>query len=89
MTQCLTLASGDRLPMVGLGMWKIAKPAVAGVVRQAISAGYRHFDCACDYGNEAEVGAALKAALQAKQCRREDLWVTSKLCCTYHRPEHV
>jgi D-xylose reductase len=74
---------------VGLGLWKIDRPAAAGVVREAIRIGYRHFDSACDYGNEAEIGEGLASALAAGLCRREDLWVTSKLWNTYHRRQHV
>jgi len=85
----LRLASGDRMPIVGLGSWKIPRPAVAKLVVEAIRAGYRHFDCACDYGNEAEIGQGLRAAMRSGLCRREDLWVTSKLWNTYHAPEHV
>lgn len=87
--QTLTLRSGRQLPAVGLGFWKIPKPQSAQVVRDAIQAGYRHFDCACDYGNEAEVGQGLQQVLQAGSCRRDDLWITSKLWNTYHRREHV
>eukprot|EP01041_Mallomonas_annulata_P035502 gene35502-58468_t len=65
------------------------KPAAPTIVQDAIRAGYRHLDCACDYGNEAEVGEGLAAALSAGLCRREDLWVTSKLWNTYHEPQHV
>lgn len=89
MNSNLTLAGGGQLPAVGLGMWKAPRPAAADLVRQAIRAGYRHFDCACDYGNEAEVGAGLRAALAAGERRREELWVTSKLWNTYHAREHV
>ncbi|HVK18458.1 MAG TPA: aldo/keto reductase [Fimbriiglobus sp.] len=46
-------------------------------------------DCACDYGNEAQVGDGIRAALADGLCRREDLWVTSKLWNTYHAREHV
>ena len=83
------LASGDALPVVGLGTWKIDQAATPGLVRSAIEAGYRHLDCACDYGNEAEVGEGIRAALAAGVCRRDELWVTSKLWNTYHAPEHV
>jgi D-xylose reductase len=76
-------------PAVGLGLWKIAKPEAADLVHAAIQTGYRHFDAACDYGNEPEVGAGLQRALHDKLCRREDLWVTSKLWNTFHRREHV
>jgi D-xylose reductase len=58
-------------------------------VQAAIGAGYRHLDCACDYGNEREVGAGIATALRDKLCRRDELWVTSKLWNTYHEPKHV
>lgn len=82
-------AGGAGLPAVGLGLWKIDTAAVAGVVQTAIDLGYRHFDAACDYGNELQVGEGLRAAIEGGRCRRENLWVTSKLWNTYHRPEHV
>jgi D-xylose reductase len=85
----IELRTGDRLPSVGLGMWKVDKGAAAGLVSDAVDAGYRHLDCACDYGNEAEVGAGLKRVLSDGRCSREDLWVTSKLWNTYHAAEHV
>jgi D-xylose reductase len=80
---------GDNLPAVGFGLWKIDKPDTAGLVHAAIEAGYRHLDSAADYGNEKEAGEGIKTALAAGLCRREDLWVTSKLWNTFHRPEHV
>ncbi|MCZ2344178.1 MAG: aldo/keto reductase [Bacteroidales bacterium] len=76
-------------PDVGLGCWKIAPAEAPGLVEQAIRLGYRHIDCACDYGNEKEVGVGIRAALQAGVCSREELWVTSKLWNCYHAPEHV
>ena len=80
---------GDNLPAVGFGLWKIDKPDTADLVHAAIEAGYRHLDSAADYGNEKEAGEGIKSALAAGLCQREDLWVTSKLWNTYHRPEHV
>lgn len=85
----LTLRGGASMPSVGLGMWKVDKSAVAGLIEEAIRLGYRHFDCACDYGNEVEVGGGIRAALEAGLCRREELWITSKLWNTYHAAEHV
>jgi D-xylose reductase len=85
----LKLATGTEMPVVGLGLWKIDKPVVPAMVEQAIAAGYRHLDCACDYGNEAEVGQGLRTAISSGACRREDLWVTSKLWNTDHRRQHV
>ncbi|MFO1066447.1 MAG: aldo/keto reductase [Pirellulales bacterium] len=77
------------IPPVGLGLWKIDPEDVASAISSAIAAGYRHLDGACDYGNEAACGAALKNVLASGMCRREDVWVTSKLWNTFHRPEHV
>src|SRR5215218_6761472 len=88
-TPSLALAGGGKLPAVGLGFWKVPKPAATDLVRQAIRTGYRHLDCACDYGNEPEVGDGIAGALAAGECRREDLWVTSKLWNTYHARQHV
>jgi diketogulonate reductase-like aldo/keto reductase len=45
--------------------------------------------CACDYGNEKEVGEAIAAALEAGICTRAELFITSKLWNTYHAAEHV
>lgn len=89
MTPTLQLSSGGEMPVVGLGMWKIDQPAVSQIVQQAVKDGYRHLDCACDYGNEREVGEGIRAALGGGGCRRQDLWVTSKLWNTYHAGRHV
>ena len=48
------------MPLVGLGTWKMESGAIVPAIKQALKAGYRHFDCACDYGNEHEVGEGLK-----------------------------
>ncbi len=79
----------SQMPSLGLGLWKIDKSATAAIVGAAIDAGYRHIDAACDYGNEAEAGDGLRTAIARGVCRRQDLWITSKLWNTYHRPEHV
>ena len=84
----IELASGAQLPTVGLGFWKVPNDRCPSLVTEAVAAGYRHFDCACDYGNEAEVGEGLEAAI-AGGVSREDLWITSKLWNTYHGAEHV
>lgn len=76
-------------PAMGLGLWKIARPDAPALVEEAIRVGYRHIDSACDYGNEVEAGQGIRAALAKGLCRRDDLWVTSKLWNTYHEPQHV
>lgn len=85
----MTFQSINDIPPVGFGLWKIAPEDCANVVYQAIRAGYRHFDAACDYGNEAAVGDGISRAITDGLCTREDLWITSKLWNTYHHPDHV
>lgn len=75
-------------PLV-FGFWKVPKDICAVVCYQAIEAGYRRLDCACDYGNEKEVGDGIAKAIEDGLCMRQDLFVTSKLWNTYHNPDHV
>lgn len=81
--------NGTPFPTLGLGTWKSEPGAVSKIVKAAIETGYRAIDCACDYGNEHEVGEGIKAGLQAADIPREKLFITSKLWNTYHRREHV
>jgi len=55
----------------------------------AISAGYRHIDCAYIYNNEAEIGQAIQFAINSGWVKREDLFITSKLWNSDHSPERV
>jgi D-xylose reductase len=79
----------NTIPPVGFGLWKVDRSVCAQTVYDAIKVGYRHLDCACDYGNEIEVGEGIKKAIEDGICSREELWVTSKLWNTFHAPEHV
>ena len=74
---------------IGLGLWKIPNDETAEAVYKAIQIGYRHLDSACDYGNEIEVGEGIARAIADGLCRREDLFVVSKLWNTFHSKEHV
>lgn len=81
--------SEKTIPVVGFGLWKIPQEDCANAVYNAIKVGYRHFDSACDYGNEQQVGEGIKRAINDGLCTREDLWITSKLWNTFHAKEHV
>ncbi len=85
----LTLVSGDSMPMLGLGTWKAEAGVVHGAILKAIELGYRHFDCAAIYGNEAEIGSALKEAMTTGLVSREELFITSKLWNDAHRESDV
>ncbi|MGA7854041.1 MAG: aldo/keto reductase [Candidatus Acidiferrales bacterium] len=78
-----------QMPALGFGTL-IADPALTiTATRAALEAGFRHFDCAERYGNEREVGAALQAGLAAGGLAREEIYVTTKVWNTNHRPERV
>lgn len=77
------------MPALGLGTWKSTKGEVYEVIRKAISIGYRHFDCAAIYENEAEIGEALSDAIKAGDVLRSELWITSKLWNNAHRKDDV
>lgn len=85
------LASGARMPAIGLGTFgsdRVTPAEIAAAVRGAAEVGYRHFDCAAVYGNEADIGRAL-ADVMARGIPREALWVTSKLWNDRHAPADV
>jgi len=77
------------MPALGFGTLIPDASATITATRDAIEAGFRHFDCAERYRNEREVGEALKAGLAAGGIVREDIFVTTKLWNTNHRPERV
>ncbi len=77
------------MPPVGFGLWKIPREDTANAVVEAIRAGYRHFDSAADYANEAESGEGFARAIAEGLVTRDELWITSKLWNTFHAPGHV
>ena len=73
--------------MLGLGTWKADN--TTDVVYAAIKAGFRRIDCAFEYENERQVGEGIRRAISDGIVAREDLTVTTKLWCTFHKPEYV
>jgi alcohol dehydrogenase (NADP+) len=77
------------MPALGFGTLIPDAAVTKTATRGALEAGFRHFDCAERYRNEREVGEALQAGLDAAGIAREDIFVTTKLWNTNHRPERV
>uniref|UniRef100_A0A8C9ASD4 Aldo-keto reductase family 1 member A1 n=1 Tax=Prolemur simus TaxID=1328070 RepID=A0A8C9ASD4_PROSS len=95
---CVLLHTGQKMPLIGLGTWKSDPGQVKAAVKYALSVGYRHIDCAAIYGNETEIGEALKENVGPELRVGKtgcpwllSLWlfVTSKLWNTKHHPEDV
>ena len=83
-----TLRTGAKVPVVGLGTFgsdRFSHEDVAAAVKEAIRLGYRHIDCAAVYGNEKLIGAAIKEAIDAGYCTREELFITGKVWNDRHR----
>ncbi|RDL42473.1 Uncharacterized protein BP5553_02452 [Venustampulla echinocandica] len=72
--------TGSYIPAVGFGTWKSSPEDAYNSVKTALESGYRHIDAAWIYGNEPEVGRAIKDS----GVRREDIFLTTKLWSTYH-----
>lgn len=86
----IPLATGGKeMPAVGFGTL-IPDPATTKrAVAKALSVGFRHFDCAERYRNEEAVGEAIAEAIADGTVQREDVFITTKLWNTNHRPERV
>ncbi|WP_314795033.1 aldo/keto reductase [Eggerthia catenaformis] len=76
----VTLNNGIKMPMAGFGVFRVPdKKECQESVYQAIKVGYRLIDTAAVYTNEDAVGEAVRQAIKEGICRREDLFITSKL----------
>lgn len=70
-----SLLSGNKLPILGFGVWDSPNNVCTQSCLEALKVGYRHIDTAQGYGNEAEVGEAVKQS----KLSRKDLFITSKI----------
>ncbi|KAK5111543.1 mitochondrial glycerol dehydrogenase Gld1 [Meristemomyces frigidus] len=85
-----TLNTGAQIPLLGFGTWQSEPGQVSTAVYEALKAGYRHLDLAKVYGNQKEVAQGIKKAFSdVPGLKREDVFITSKLWNSQHRPEHV
>lgn len=71
-------ANGASIPAIGMGTWTLEGDHCAEMVAEALRVGYRHIDTAAKYGNEAAVGAGLRASGMA----RDDYFLTTKVWFT-------
>jgi aldehyde reductase len=80
---------GGHMPALGFGTLIPDAAVTKTATSDALDAGFRHFDCAERYRNEREVGEALQTGLAANGIARENIFVTTKLWNSNHRPERV
>ena len=74
-TTTAPLTSGATIPLLGFGTWQLTGDTATAATATALSVGYRHLDTATVYGNEGEVGAALRES----GVPRDEVFVTSKV----------
>jgi 2,5-diketo-D-gluconate reductase A len=79
----ITLNDGNTIPQLGFGVFQIEAENTAEAVGEALRVGYRHIDTAEMYGNEKEVGEAIRSS----GLDRGDVYVTSKLNNSFHEPQ--
>jgi diketogulonate reductase-like aldo/keto reductase len=77
------------IPAVGFGTLFKDLAVTTPAIKDALAVGFRHFDCAERYRNEEQVGGAIQEFLKVAKIRRDDLFITTKLWNTNHRPERV
>ncbi|GAA4565488.1 aldo/keto reductase [Micromonospora coerulea] len=79
----IPLNDGNTIPQLGFGVFQIEPKDTPAAVGKALEVGYRHIDTAEMYGNEAEVGQAVRTS----GLDRGEVFVTSKLNNGFHRPD--
>ncbi|CAF1317504.1 unnamed protein product [Adineta steineri] len=88
-SKSLLLNNNLEIPQLALGTYATSDEEIINVVETALTVGYRHIDCAWIYGNEKGIGQGLIKQLNKGEIKRSDLYLTSKLWCTFHKSERV
>ncbi|XP_049632271.1 aldo-keto reductase family 1 member C15-like isoform X6 [Suncus etruscus] len=91
-SRCVKLNDGHLMPVLGFGTYapeSVPKSKAYESTKIAIDVGYRHIDAAYLYQNEVEVGDAIRAKIVDGTVKREDLFYTTKVWCTFLRPDLV
>ncbi|XP_018426637.1 PREDICTED: aldo-keto reductase family 1 member C1 homolog [Nanorana parkeri] len=89
---CIVLNDGHKMPVIGFGTYapqEVPKSLAEEAVTVALEVGYCHIDCAFFYGNEVEVGRAIRKKIAEGTLKREDIFYTGKLWLTDQTPERV
>ncbi len=84
----IALPNGGSIPCIGMGTFgsdRVSAEEVAAAVAGAVRAGYRLFDCAACYGNEAQIGQVFQAAFDEGVVERKDLYIMTKVWNDMHR----
>lgn len=79
MERSVKLNLGFEMPVLGLGTWTLTGEVCENAVYAALKDGYRLIDTAKYYGNETEVGNAVAKAVQDGICKREEVFITTKI----------
>lgn len=75
----ITLSNGRRMPAMVMSTYEMDYPLMKEMVRAGLAIGYRAFDTARDYGNEAVVGRVISECLREAGLAREDIFITTKI----------
>lgn len=81
------LNSGYEMPVLGLGTWTLRGKVCEDAVYAALKSGYKLIDTAQYYGNEQDVGRALARAVSEGLCKREEIFITTKIVPWNTQPE--
>ncbi|KAL0131933.1 hypothetical protein PUN28_000007 [Cardiocondyla obscurior] len=94
----IIFSNGHKMPMLGFGTFQVMRFVedndsdigdIKEAVKEAINLGYRHIDTAFFYGNENEIGEAIREKIEDETVTREELFITTKLWNTFHKEELV
>ncbi|KAM8973034.1 rho crystallin-like isoform 2-T2 [Pelodytes ibericus] len=86
------LNDGNAMPILGLGTYAspdVPKSIGEEATKTAIGLGYRHIDCAYIYGNEVQIGQAIREKIADGTVKRDEIFYTGKLWCTFFAPSLV
>lgn len=78
-SKTVTLNNGEKMPILGLGMFSLSDEEAENSTYWALKAGFRLIDTARIYGNEAAVGRGLRRAIEEGIVTREEVFITTKM----------